>query len=267
MVSVTITDTENDVPFDVVLSGTDASSLQMTFGNSNSSSLDIEAATNLSAATYNYTLTVTDIAGKSNSYSRSFTITESAAQPIVYIYRSNYGSEAGLSANYNALMGASTVTSDTPPEVSSYTANSLSPYRLISSSLGNDTMTLAGSKTMTRVATLSGSHFDTIISESNPFTMGASAEQYIIVAPSGSTMTGIPTSMTDGFGDNTVGRYVMAINADGGGWGAEASIIHLLDTSGSFNGYDKHFVIGRTGPNAASSIDLRLIPASGSLPS
>ena len=60
---------------------------------------------------------------------------------------------------------------------------------------------------------------------------------------------------------------VVAINADGGGWGAEASIIHLLDTSGSFNGYDKHFIIGRTGPNAASSIDLRLIPASGSLPS
>ena len=267
MVSVTITDTENDVPFDVVLSGTDASSLQMTFGNSNSSSLDIEAATNLSAATYNYTLTVTDTAGKSNAYSRSFTITESAAQPIVYIYRSNYGSEAGLSGNYNALMGASTVTSDTPPEVSAYTANSLSPYRLISSSLGNDTMTLAGSKTMTRVATLSGSHFDTIISESNPFTMGASAEQYIIVAPSGSTMTGIPTSMTDGFGDNTEGRYVFSLKGDGGLWGAEPSVIHLIDTVGSINGYDKHFVIGRSGQNSATSAEIRIIPASGSLPS
>ena len=267
MVSVTITDTENDVPFDVVLSGTDASSLQMTFGNSNSSSLDIEAATNLSAATYNYTLTVTDTAGKSNAYSRSFTITESAAQPIVYIYRSNYGSEAGLSGNYNALMGASTVTSDTPPEVSAYTANSLSPYRLISSSLGNDTMTLAGSKTMTRVATLSGSHFDTIISESNPFTMGASAEQYIIVAPSGSTMTGIPTSMTDGFGDNTEGRYVFALKGDGGLWGAEPTVIHLIDTVGSINGYDKHFVIGRSGQNAVTSAEIRIIPASGSLPS
>ena len=267
MVSVTITDTENDVPFDVVLSGTDASSLQMTFGNSNSSSLDIEAATNLSAATYNYTLTVTDTAGKSNAYSRSFTITESAAQPIVYIYRSNYGSEAGLSGNYNALMGASTVTSDTPPEVSAYTANSLSPYRLISSSLGNDTMTLAGSKTMTRVATLSGSHFDTIISESNPFTMGASAEQYIIVAPSGSTMTGIPTSMTDGFGDNTEGRYVFSLKGDGGLWGAEPSVIHLIDTVGSINGYDKHFVIGRSGQNAVTSAEIRIIPASGSLPS
>jgi hypothetical protein len=267
MVSVTITDTENDVPFDVVLSGTDASSLKMTFGNSNSSSLDIEAATNLSAATYNYTLTVTDTAGKSNAYSRSFTISESAAQPIVYIYRSNYGSEAGLSGNYNALMGASTVTSDTPPEVSAYTANSLSPYRLISSSLGDDTMTLAGSKTMTKVATLSGSNFDTIISESNPFTMGASAEQYIIIAPAGSTMTGIPTSMTDGFGDNTEGRYVFALKGDGGLWGAEPSVIHLIDTVGSINGYDKHFVIGRSGQNAVTSAEIRIIPASGSLPS
>ena len=48
--------------------------------------------------------------------------------------------------------------------------------------------------------------------------------------------------------------------------GIENSIIHTLDTSGSINGYDKHFVIGRKGHNA-NSVLLRIIASSGSLPS
>ena len=96
--------------------------------------------------------------------------------------------------------------------------------------------------------------------------MGGTAEQYIIVVPSGSDMIGIPTSLTDSFGGSTAGEYVMSINADGSGFGIESSTMHLLDTSGSINGYDKHFVIGRRGHNAANSVVIRLTESSGSIP-
>ena len=116
------------------------------------------------------------------------------------------------------------------------------------------------------MAILSGSNLDTILSAST-FSMGGAANQYIVITPSGSDMIGIPTSMTDSFGGSTAGEYVMCINGDGGGFGIESSEIHLLDTSGSINGYDKHFVIGRKGHNAASSALIRIIASSGSLPS
>ena len=268
MVSMSISDTESDTPFSASLEGSNASDLQLKYVGSNSASVGIQAASSLAAGTYNFDVKVTDNFGKSRTYSgRNFTIVQSADYGKTYVYRSDYGSDAGLSSNYNAVMGAQTVSSDTPPEVTAYTANSTSPYRLISSSLGDASLSLAGGKTATRVAILSGSDLDTIISESNPFTMGNTAEQYLIIAPSGSDMVGIPTSMTDGFGDNTVGRYVMAIKADGGSWGQESSTVHLLDTSGSINGYDKHFVIGRNGHNSAASVEIRIIEASGSLPS
>ena len=46
--------------------------------------------------------------------------------------------------------------------------------------------------------------------------------QTIIVIPSGSSMTGVPTSMTDGFGGSTDGEYVL---------------LHYIDgTSGTFRG-------------------------------
>ena len=265
MVSMSISDDESDTPFSASISGSD---LELVFSSADSSSVGIHATSNLTARTHTYSITVFDQFGKSRSYNdRTFTVAQSADYGITYLYRSDYGTDAGLSSNYNAVMGISTVSSDTPPEITAFTANNTSPMRLISSSLGDATLNLAGGGTATRVAELSGSTLDGILSASQPYTMGNSAEQYIIIAPSGSDMVGIPTSMTDSFGGSTAGEYVMAINADGGGFGAEPSEVHLLDTSGSINGYDKHFVIGRKGHNAAASIQLRVIASSGSLPS
>ena len=268
MVSMSVSDTEGDTPFSASLAGTDASSLKLVYTNANSSSIGIQAASNLTAKTYNYDVVVSDSYGKSTTYSgRTFTIAQSSDYGKTYIYRSDYGTDAGLSSNYLALMGASTVDSSTPPEVTAYTANASSPFRLISSSLGDSSLSLAGGGTATLVDTISGSTLDGILSASNPFTMGNTAEQYLIIVPSGSDMIGVPTSMRDSFGGSTAGEYVMAVSADGGNWGAEASVVHLLDTSGSVNGYDKHFVIGRTGQNAAASVEIRMIASSGSLPS
>jgi hypothetical protein len=95
--------------------------------------------------------------------------------------------------------------------------------------------------------------------------MGNTAEQYIVIAPSGSDMIGIPTLMRDSFGGSTTGEYVMSVNADGGGFGIENSVVHLLDTSGSINGYDKHFVIGAKAQNSATTMRLKVLAVSGSL--
>ena len=268
MVSMSVSDTESDVPFSASLSGVSAGSLKLVYTNANSSSIQLQADGNLSAATYTYNIKIDDAYGETTTYSdRSFAVAESPDYGKVYIYRSNYGSDSGLSSTYNSVMGISTVNGSTPPEVTAFTGNSTSPMRLISSSLGDATLNLAGGGAATRVAILSGSDLDTIISASNPYTMGNTAEQYIIIAPSGSDMIGVPTSMTDSFGGSTAGEYVMSINADGGGFGIENSTMHLLDTSGSINGFDKHFVIGRKGHNAASSVLIRITESSGSIPS
>ena len=264
MVSMSVSDDESDTPFSASLSGSD---LELVYSNANSSSIGLHLTENATARQYFYSVTITDQFGKSQTYSdRSFTISESPDYGKVYVYRSDYGSDSGLSSNYSAVMGISTTNGATPPEVTAFTANDTSPMRLISSSLGDASLSLAGGATATRVAILSGSNLDTILSAST-FSMGGGANQYIVIAPSGSDMIGVPTSMTDSFGGSTAGEYVMAINADGSGFGAENSIIHTLDTSGSINGFDKHFVIGRKGHNAASSVLLRIIASSGSLPS
>ena len=264
MVSMSVSDDESDTPFSASLSGSD---VELVYSNANSSSIGLHLTENATARQYYYSITITDQFGKSQTYSdRSFTITESPEYGKVYVYRSDYGSDSGLSTSYTSVMGISTTNAATPPEVTAFTANDTSPMRLISSSLGDASLSLAGGATATRVAILSGSNLDTILSAST-FSMGGAANQYIVIAPSGSDMIGVPTSMTDSFGGSTAGEYVMAINADGSGFGAENSIIHTLDTSGSINGFDKHFVIGRKGHNAANSVLLRIIASSGSLPS
>jgi hypothetical protein len=264
MVSMSVSDDESDTPFSASLSGSD---LQLVYSNANSSSIGLHLTQNATAREYFYSVTITDQFGKSQTYSdRSFTVATSADYGKTYVYRSDYGSDSGLSSNYSAVMGISSTDSSTPPEVTGFSANDTSPMRLISSSLGDASLSLAGGGTATRVAILSGSNLDTILSASS-FSMGGAANQYIVIAPSGSDMIGVPTSMTDSFGGSTAGQYVMAINADGGSWGAESSIVHLLDTSGSVNGYDKHFVIGRKGHNAANTVLMRIIASSGSLPS
>jgi hypothetical protein len=80
-------------------------------------------------------------------------------------------------------------------------------------------------------------------------------------------MIGIPTSMTDSFGGSTAGQYVVVEYVDGTSapLGAAPSNIHLLDTSGSINGYDKHFVIGVKGQNSATTMRLKVLAVSGSL--
>jgi hypothetical protein len=72
--SMSISDTDNQTPFSASLSGTNAASFAIEWSNADSSSGFIEAATTLSAQTYNYTVNVFDSQNNSASYARTATI-------------------------------------------------------------------------------------------------------------------------------------------------------------------------------------------------
>ena len=260
--TLSLSDTEDDNPLVVTLSGTHASSFQVSGTN-------IQSNTTLSAGTYTINITVTDSYSESVTLSnQTITVTQSQDFGKIYIYYSNYGTDAGFSSNYNGLMGADTVNSDTPPEVTAYTGNTASPYyKFKAGDIGTTSISLAGSKNATLAAVVSGSNLNSAISESAAGMSWATGVQSLILFPSGSDMGGIPSSMTDGFGGSTVGEYVILQYLDGTGapLGAAGSVLHSIQLDSALHGYSEWFVLGVIGQASASTMRLKVLPASGSL--
>ena len=260
--TLSISDTESNSPFTITLGGTHASSFQVSGTN-------ILANTTLSAGTYTINITVTDTYSESVTLSnQTITVTTSQDFGKIYIYYSNYGTDAGFSSNYNAVMGASTVNSDTPPEVTAYTGNTASPYyKFKSGDIGSTSISLAGSKNATLAAVVSGSNLNSAISESAAGMSWATGVQSIILFPSGSDMGGIPSSMTDGFGGSTTGQYVLVEYPDGTSapLGAAGSVLHSIQLDSALHGYSEWFILGAIGQNSATTMRLKVLPASGSL--
>ena len=260
--TLSISDTESNSPFTITLGGTHASSFQVSGTN-------ILANTTLSAGTYTINITVTDTYSESVTLSnQTITVTTSQDFGKIYIYYSNYGTDAGFSSNYNAVMGASTVNSDTPPEVTAYTGNTASPYyKFKSGDIGSTSISLAGSKNATLAAVVSGSNLNSAISESAAGMSWTTGVQSIILFPSGSDMGGIPSSMTDGFGGSTTGQYVLVEYPDGTSapLGAAGSVLHSIVLDSALHGYSEWFVLGAIGQNSATTMRLKVLPSSGSL--
>ena len=264
--SLTVTDTENNSPFTITLAGTDGGKFDVS---GSSSPFTIQPTGSLAEGSYSINITVTDTYGESITLTNeSITVEAAEVLTTVYIYRSGYGSDAGFSANYNAVMGAATLNTDVPPQVTSYTANTSSPYyKFKSGDIGSSTITLAGGATATLAATVSGSSLNAAVSESADSISWASAQQTIILIPSGSSMSGVPTSMTDGTGGSTAGEYVLVEYADGTSapLGATPSVIHSIVLDSSKDGYIEWFVIGAKQQNNASSMRLKVLSSSGSI--
>ena len=269
MVSMSISDTESDTPFSASLTGTDASSLQLKYTNSNSSSVGIQASTNLSATTYNYNVKVTDNFGKSREYnSRSFTVDTSADNGKVYLY------DVGFSnSTYNTAVGISSEDSSTPPIATPYSNIGFVDAVINDDILGDSTFTYpyGSTQTATKLAEASGSNLhDVLRSMGSSGTISRnSSKHFVILFPSGSDMSGIPTSTTAEYGDNTVGRYTLEVGGDGttidGTNTIEASEINQFTLATSHVGFTKWFMVGARNQFASStSINLGLNPSSGS---
>ena len=263
--TVAISDTEADYPITVELSGTHASSFIAVANNSDGTSFNINAASALAAGTYSFTITATDAFGKTGAASSNVTIAQSADYGKVYIYTSTYGSDAGFGANYNAVMGATSVNSDTPPEVTGYSENTESPYyKFKTGDVGSTSITLAGSTTATLRATVSGSNLDTVLQSAGTIS-AVTTGQTIILFPSGSDMT-VPNSIQETF-NSVANGAVPCMDVDGNGFGIESGELHSLTLDTAHLGYSEWFIFGRKSRNSsASGFKIRLVAANGSLP-
>jgi len=273
LVTITITDTESDSPYGVTLSGEGADSMSLDPQNAASSSWFINASDSsmTSGMTLNYTASIQDAYGEDVvEYNRQFVVgAPAAADPLIYIYQANHGSDSALSANYLAVMGASTVNSATPPEVTGYTANTLSFFNKVKTGgLGDSSITLAASKTATLIDSASADGYVDDIIETLGTLDSSTSGQIIVAIPSTATnLDGIPTAMADSFGGSDDGEYVMQVQGDGAGWSntIEASTIHEVELDSARDGVTNWYFIGRTGFNAFSSnFELRIRPSSGS---
>ena len=162
-------------------------------------------------------------------------------------------------------MGGATVNSDTPPEVTSYTANTLSPfYKFKTGDVGSTSISLAGSQTATLQASGSGADLDSVLSALGTISASTTG-QVIIVYPSGSDMT-VPTTIQQSF-NSVAGRAVPCMDVDGQGFGIESGDLHSITLDSAHLGYSEWFVFGRKSQNAvASGFKVRLVAANGSLP-
>ena len=264
--TVSISDIEADYPITLALSGTHASSFTAVSNNSNGTSFNINANSALAAGTYSFTATATDAFGKTGTDTGNVVIAQSADYGKVYVYTSTYGSDAGFGSNYNAVMGASTLNSDTPPQVTAYTGNTASPYyKFKEGGIGDSSISLAGSQTATLQATLSGSNLDTVLASAGLIS-AATTGQVIVLFPSGSDMSNLPTSIQETF-NSVAGGAVPCLDVDASSFAIETGALHSIVLDTAHLGYNEWFVFGRKSQNAiASNFKIRLVAANGSLP-
>ena len=264
--SVTITDTEGNSPFTITLGGTDGGKFTATSGTS---PLYIQPTGSLSVGTYTINITVTDSYGETVTLTgETITVEQSADYGKTFIYTSTRTGGGTLSdGNYNGLMGITSENTSTNPDlITGYQSAGPSPiFEFKDGHLGDSSITVGGG-TLTKRAEVSGSNLDTIISSSFSGD-GTTAEQILIIFPSGSDMNGTPTSMTDTLGGSTVGEYVLYVKAAGeSGYTVGGTQIHMFDVDSAVEGFTRWNIIGRNSVNTAASYEIRLIPSSGSAP-
>ena len=129
LTSVTISDPDSDTPYSMSLSGTHASSFNAIPQNVNSSSYQIQAASNLAAGLYNYTASIKDNYDEVRNYNRTlsisnaglgtmttngtFYIIESATNTDNIVLNTNgrTGTQGDLGVTYSGSFGSQAVTS------------------------------------------------------------------------------------------------------------------------------------------------------------
>ena len=269
MVSMSVSDTEGDTPFSASLSGTGASSLNLVYSNSDSSSIGIHANGNLSAGTYTYNVKVTDSYGESTTYSdRTITVATSADYGRVFVYDVGFNN-----ATYNTAVGIDSEDSSTPPVATPHSNIGFLDAIINDDRIGDSSFTYSygGTQTATKLGEASGSNLHDVLR-----TMGSSgvmsrnsAKHFVILFPSGSDMGGIPTTTTDSYGGSTAGEYVLEVGTDGttidGSNTLEASEINQMTIGTAHVGYTKWFMVGATNQvSSGTNFNIGLNPSSGS---
>jgi hypothetical protein len=269
MVSMSISDTESDTPFSASLSGTNASDLQIVYGNAASSSAEIQAATDLAAGTYNYNVQVTDNFNKSRDYNgRSFTIAQSEDYGKVYLYDVGFNN-----VTYNTAVGITSEDGSTPPVATPFSNIGFVDAIINDNRIGSSSFdyTYGSSRTATLLASGSETNVhDTLRAMGSSGTIARNSSiHFVILMPSGSDLSGIPLTMRDSYGGSTLHEYVLEVGTDGttidGTNTIEASEINQFDLATDHLGYTTWFMVGAANQVASSTnFNLGLNPSSGS---
>jgi len=245
--ALVVVDTESNSPFTITLGGTDGGKFDVS---GSSSPFEIQPTGSLAAGTYTINITVTD------SYSESVTLTgetitvdASANNGKVYVYDCGFNN-----ATYNTAVGISSEDSSTPPVATPYSGIGFVEKIQNGDVLGDSSFTYSYGSTQTanRLAEASGSNLHDVLRS-----MGSSgniprnsSNHFVILFPSGSSMSGIPTSTTNGYntGDSTVGKYVLEVAVDGttvnGVDNNQSSEINQFDLGTSHLGFTTWFMLG-----------------------
>ena len=264
--ALVVTDTESNSPFTITLAGTDGGKFDVS---GTSSPFEIQPTGSLDAGTYTINITITD------SYSESVTLTgetitvdASANNGKVYVYDVGFNN-----ATYNTALGIQSEDSSTPPVATPFSGIGFVEKIINGDVLGDSSFTYSYGSTITsnKLAEASGSNVHDVLR-----TMGTSgvitrnsSKHFAILMPSGSSMTGFPTSTTNGYGGSTAGQYVLEVGTDGttidGTNTIETSEINQITLGTSHLGFTKWFIVGSTGQLASSTnFNLGLNPSSGS---
>jgi hypothetical protein len=264
--ALVVTDTESNSPFTITLAGTDGGKFDVS---GSSSPFEIQPTGSLDAGTYTINITVTDSYNESVTLTgETITVDASANNGKVYVYDVGFNN-----ATYNTALGISSEDSSTPPVATPYSGIGFVDKVINGDVLGDSSFTYSYGSTITsnKLAEGTGDNVHDVLrsmGSSGTITRNSSLH-FAILIPSGSSMTGFPTSTTDSYGGSTTGEYVLEVGADGttidGSNTIESSEINQITLATAHLGFTKWFVVGASNQIASTSnFNLGLNPSSGS---
>lgn len=186
----------------------------------------------------------------------------------VYVYDVGFDN-----ATYNTAVGITSEDGSTPPVATPFSnlgfVDAIKDDNRIGS--GSFTYTYGSPRTATLLASGSGDNVHDVLramGSSGTITRNTNVH-FVILMPSGSEMSGVPTSTRDSYGGSTLHEYVLEVGTDGttidGTNTIESSDINQFDLATSHFGYTTWFMIGATNQvTSTSNFNLGLSPSSGS---
>lgn len=272
LVSMSISDTENNTPFSASLSGTDASKLRIDYLNADSSSAVIKADETLSAGTLNYNVRVTDNFDEFTDYTGR-TVVISNPPLFWYAYLDEGGVYATSEANALSMYG------DASDDGDIEAGTIFAAFKSGSFGTGDITTTKYSSLSVTKAyevasgSTLEQSTSTALLNDINHNTGSQSNTGLIIVFPSGSDSFTAPVTMGNAVGGSTAGEYLLYADRVGTGIvdSVQTAYVRYFDMqSGEY--YPDSTSINRFGViftqgDASTDIEYFFMASSGSAPS
>ena len=263
LITVTITDDENDTPFSMSIGGTDSDKIVAIPQNINSSSYQLQNNTSLAQGTFNYSASIFDSFGKSQNFNQDFTV---AAQPhLVYAYGYDGGSPSSEAAAFGTLgdVGGDGVGITSGSVIAMFQSGALgttfSPVHV-----GGDNELLASSSLST-LSNTSGT--STGLASLGYLDFSSDAQIALFLFPSSSVVGDKPKTMFNGaLPDSTPTALEYALYAkDTAIPGVSSAAVYYFETENEHLGYSNWGMIFQTGQNTNNS-RYYLMPDSASAP-